>query len=148
MDLGETWSDTHSFFTSYSLAKELLSNDLTLLGTIRKHRREIPDYLKNTRSLAEYPSRFVFQHDDAITLVAYIPRRLRSVLLLSSSHTSPDIDESGEKRKPQMINDYNKSKGGVDTFDENVEEYTCRRKTARWPLMSSLPISYFLFAGL
>lgn len=126
---------TDNFFTSYNLAKELASHDLTLLGTIRKHRREIPAFLKDTRSLPEYSSRFVFQHDDAITLVAYIPRRLRSVLLLSSSHSSPEVDESNEKRKPQIINDYNANKGGVDTFDENVEEYSCRRKTSRWPLL-------------
>ena len=34
-----------------------------------------------------------------------------------------------------MITDYNSTKGGVDTFDENIEEYNCRRKTNRWPLL-------------
>ena len=26
-------------------------------------------------------------------------------------------------------------KGGVDMFDENLEEFSCRRKTVRWPLL-------------
>ena len=80
--------------------------------------------------------RFVFNHDQCITMVAYIPKRYRSVILLSSSHCSASIDETtGDSRKPSMITDYNRTKGGVDTLDENVETFTCRRKTCRWPLL-------------
>ena len=126
---------TDNFFTSHSLAVELIKQDLTLLGTLRRHRREIPLYLKNTRPLPPFSSRFTFDHENAITLVTYVPRRYRSVLLLSSSHSSAEVDVRNEKRKPKMILDYNKTKGGVDSFDENIEEFTCRRKTARWPLL-------------
>ena len=34
-----------------------------------------------------------------------------------------------------MIIDYNFGKKGVDQMDEAVEEFTCRRKTVRWPLL-------------
>ena len=34
-----------------------------------------------------------------------------------------------------MILDYNQRKGGVDMFDKNLEEFSCRRKTVRWPLL-------------
>ena len=34
-----------------------------------------------------------------------------------------------------MILNYNQRKGGVDRFDENLEEFSCRRKTVRWPLL-------------
>ena len=34
-----------------------------------------------------------------------------------------------------MILDYNFGKKGVDQFDQNIEEYACRRKTVRWPLL-------------
>jgi hypothetical protein len=113
----------------------LIKQDLTLLGTIRKHRREVPAFLRNTRALNETSSRFVFDHEHAITMVAYVPRKYRSVLLLSSSHYAATVDDSDNKSKPLMILDYNKAKGGVDTFDENIEEFTCRRKTTRWPLL-------------
>ena len=34
-----------------------------------------------------------------------------------------------------MILDCNASKGGVDIFDQNMEEFSCRGKTLRWPLL-------------
>ena len=69
-------------------------------------------------------------------MVAYIPKRYRCVILLSSSHFTPNIDPStGDAKKPTMITDYNHTKGGVDMMDENVENFTARRKTYRWPLM-------------
>ena len=34
-----------------------------------------------------------------------------------------------------MILDYNQRKDGVDMFDENLERFSCRRKTVRWPLL-------------
>ena len=33
-----------------------------------------------------------------------------------------------------MILDYNASKGGVDTSDQMLRTYTCKRKTRRWPI--------------
>ena len=38
-------------------------------------------------------------------------------------------------KKPTAIPDYNKHKGGVDTLDENCEEFSCLRKTNRWPMV-------------
>ena len=40
---------TDNFFTSHSLAVELLKHNLTLLGTIRSHRKEIPEILRKRR---------------------------------------------------------------------------------------------------
>ena len=40
-----------------------------------------------------------------------------------------------ELRRPDMILDYNHGKGGVDQMDENVEEFSCVRKTVIWPLL-------------
>ncbi|TWW53560.1 hypothetical protein D4764_0116070 [Takifugu flavidus] len=37
--------------------------------------------------------------------------------------------------KPQMILDYNSTKGGVDNLDKVTATYSCQRKTARWPLV-------------
>jgi hypothetical protein len=37
--------------------------------------------------------------------------------------------------KPLIIHDYNKTKGGVDQMDQNVEEFSVRRKTNRWPVL-------------
>lgn len=48
-------------------------------------------------------------------------------------HSTSDIVQS-EKKKPKMILDYNNTKGGVDTFDQMIHEYSSKRKTNRWPL--------------
>ena len=50
------------------------------------------------------------------------------VLLLSSMHTEPSISEDG---KPEIIEYYNSTKGGVDTFDFMCGAYSCSRKTKR-----------------
>ena len=34
-----------------------------------------------------------------------------------------------------MIVDYNKGKAGADAMDQNVDEFSVKRKTARWPLL-------------
>ena len=70
-----------------------------------------------------------------ITLVSYIPKRRRNVILLSSSHGRGTIDPVCPKNKPIMIADYNQGKGGVDQMDENVTEFSTVRKTSRWPLL-------------
>jgi len=40
-----------------------------------------------------------------------------------------------ETRKPEMIVDYNSTKGGVDTVDEICAVYSVSRITKRWPLV-------------
>ena len=61
-------------------------------------------------------------------------RNKKPVVLLSSTHTN-SLVTADECKKPLMILDYNQRKGGVDMFDENLEEFSCRRKTVRWPLL-------------
>lgn len=41
---------------------------------------------------------------------------------------------SDDSKKPEMIIDYNQTKGGVDVADQMLETYSCQRKTNRWPL--------------
>ena len=54
-------------------------------------------------------------------------------MLLSSTHTNSSVT-ADECKKPLIILNYNQRKGGVDMFDKNLEEFSCRRKTVRWPL--------------
>ena len=74
------------------------------------------------------PTKFFYCHN--------IPKRNKNVLMMSSSHSFISItDYHG---KPSVITDYNKHKGevgGVDTLDENCEEFNCLRKTNWWPMV-------------
>ncbi|XP_039291052.1 uncharacterized protein LOC120352834 [Nilaparvata lugens] len=47
-------------------------------------------------------------------------------------HYQPEVDEAS--KKPEVIEFYNSTKGGVDTFDKMVHSYSVSRKTRRWPL--------------
>lgn len=104
-----------SFFTSYALAEELLKKKMTLVGAIRKNKPELPPQLLQTKQRAPRSSLFAFTKTH--TLVSYIAKRRRNVLLLSTKHREPSVSNE-EQRKPTMILDYNRCKGGVDNLDK------------------------------
>ncbi|XP_064809134.1 piggyBac transposable element-derived protein 4-like [Oncorhynchus masou masou] len=87
-----------NFFTSYELGQRLLERNLTMVGTVRKNKAELPP------------------------------------ALLDTLHAEPDVSDRRD-RKPALILDYNCNKGGVDNLDKVVGTYSCRRMTARWPLV-------------
>ena len=117
---------TDNFFTSHALAVSLLQKSLTLLGTIRKQRREVPLVLRQNREALS--SLFLYDLNNKITLVSYAPCLNRIVTLLSSSHGRGVCPPDDPANRPQMILDYNKGKGGVDQLDENLAEFSCVRK--------------------
>lgn len=121
-----------NFFTSYDLGQMLLRRNITMIGTIRKNKTSIPSEILQTKGRERYSSTFAFT-DDA-TLVSYIPKKNKCVVLQSTLHKDEKIDQSLQ-RKPEIINDYNKTKGAVDTLDKMVATYTTKRKTNRWPVV-------------
>ena len=54
--------------------------------------------------------------------------------LLSTRHAEADVSDR-EDKKPVIVLDYNRNKGGVDNLDKVIGTYSCRRMTARWPLV-------------
>jgi hypothetical protein len=125
---------TDRYFTSHALATALLQKNLTLLGTIQSNKREVPAIMKTTRGIEVNTTRFLFDHENKIILLSYSPKRNKNVLMLTSSH-SQALLSTDDDRKPLIIKDYNATKGGVDTLDGNVEEFSCLRKTVRWPMI-------------
>ena len=99
---------TDNYFTNYILANQLLQQNLTLLGTVCRHRRNVPSVLRQKDEL--YWSKFGFNHGDGICLVTYQAKRNENpLILLSSSHSDRSVDNS-ESKKLQMIMNYNASK--------------------------------------
>ena len=70
---------TDNFFTSISLARELKKRDLTLLGTIKTWRREIPKAVRNYQGRELYSSKFLYTTSDRnpIQLVSYKTKKTR-----------------------------------------------------------------------
>ena len=123
---------TDNFFTSLSLAKELLKDKKTITGTIRQSRREIPPILRQNRFRPEKSSLFLYSAETMI--VSYIPKRNRSVILMSTQKCDDMVTDVEFDFKPEVILSYNKTKGAVDNLGKLVREYSCGRKTRRWPL--------------
>lgn len=120
-----------NYFTSIPLAEELLNNfKLTIVGTLRHNKKEIPPSFLPHPKKEIFSSQFGFSHKT--TIVSFTPKKSKSVILLSTFHSSKSIDEA--TKKPEIITFYNSTKGGVDTFDQMVHNYTVARKTRRWPL--------------
>nr|XP_022907721.1 piggyBac transposable element-derived protein 4-like [Onthophagus taurus] len=104
-----------NWFTSVPLADELLKDPykLTILGTLRKNKKEIPTELLNVKGRNPNTSMFCYVRQK--TLLSYMPKRQKIVLLLSTLHEGAEITATG---KPAIIQNYNQTKGGVDTFDQ------------------------------
>jgi hypothetical protein len=124
---------TDNFFTSLPLARSLLEKRLTLVGTIRKNKRELPESFVNTKGRLPNTTMFCFQKDAMIA--SYCPKKGKVVTLLSTMHSQPNVDENSEQKKPEVISSYNSTKSGVDTMDQMTRCYSVKRMTRRWPMV-------------
>ncbi|XP_061085309.1 uncharacterized protein LOC133118973 [Conger conger] len=124
-------------FTSYTLGQELLKRKLTLIGTVRKNKPELPAELLSMKNRAAQSSKFAFT--DTTALVSYSPKRGKHDVLMSTLHKDAKIS-TREDQKPEMILDYNATNGGLDNLDKVTGSYSCERMTARWPLVISYNI--------
>lgn len=122
-----------NYFTSRSVGLDLLRIKITVVGTMKHNRREIPQVIKDVSDRDVHSSRFCFTED--ATLVSYVPKKKKNVILLSTMHHDCTVDADHMKRKPEMISFYNSTKGGVDQMDQMVKTYTCKRQTRRWPMV-------------
>ncbi|KRX29627.1 hypothetical protein T05_7940 [Trichinella murrelli] len=46
-----------------------------------------------------------------------------------------DAVNEDQERKADIVLFYNETKSGVDTLDQLVLVYTCKRRTQRWPMV-------------
>lgn len=113
LELLELYENTHrgvtgdNFFTSLALTNELFSRGLTYVGTIRKSRREIPREFAKSKGKIVGSSHFLFQENT--TLVNFVAKKSKPVLLLSTQHN--DAEVSDDLGKPEIILHYNRTKG-------------------------------------
>ena len=120
-----------NFFTSISLAKTLLENGIFMCGTLKKNKAELPFQLLPNKNRPIHSSIFGFKDD--YTLVSYVPKCNKAVVLVSTLHHTNTISSVlKDFKKPEIVLFYNKTKGSVDTFDQMVEHSSCRRRTNRW----------------
>lgn len=120
-----------NYFTSIPLAEDLLKKKkISIIGTLRKNKREIPIELIQVKQRAPGSSMFAFKK--GMTLVSYVPKKNRVVLALSTMHEDDSIDVTTEK--PEIITAYNNTKCDVDLLDQMCSQYSVCRNSRRWPL--------------
>lgn len=119
-----------NWFCSIPLFDEMLTEKLTMVGTLRRNKPEVPPSFLLSRE--EGTSEFAF--DETKTLVSYCPKKNRNVLLLSTNGLYYTNDVDAKSGKPELINFYNSTKSGTDTFDFLCGTYSTSRKTRRWPM--------------
>lgn len=133
-----------NFFTSHELGQVLLKKKITMVGTVRRNKPELPPALMTTRGREVFSSKSAFTHDT--TVVSYMQKKNKNVILMSISHKAAEVSAQ-EDRKPAIILDYNANKGGVDNLDKVTGTYSRKRRAARWPLAifhnrPTMPLSY------
>ncbi|XP_021162792.2 piggyBac transposable element-derived protein 3 isoform X1 [Fundulus heteroclitus] len=121
-----------NLFTSYRLGEELQKRKLTMLGAVRRNKPELPSEILRMRGRPQHSSVFAFT--EKATVVSYCPKKNKNVLVMSTMHADVSLS-TREDLMPQMILDYNSTKGGVDNLDKVTATYSCQRRTARWPLV-------------
>ena len=96
------------FSTNLLLARKLLQKKLTLIGTMRKSKPELPTEFTVAKGRNVKSTVFGFQLG-AMT-ASYCPKTNRYVNMLSKMHSQPEI-ESTSDQKPSIILFYSKTKG-------------------------------------
>jgi hypothetical protein len=121
-----------NYFTSVPLACDLLAMNTTLVGTLRKNKADIPAAMQAGSDRPSTSS--IFGFSGPLTMVSYAPKKNKAVILLSTMHHDATVS-STEGKKPEIILEYNRTKGGVDNLDRLIRAATTKRKSNRWPMV-------------
>ena len=81
---------TDNFFTLVNLAKTLRQQGISIVGTVNRIRKEIPQEIKKIKE--DLHTTKVFKHDGC-TLTVYQAKTTKNVLLLSTMHSTVDIGD-------------------------------------------------------
>jgi hypothetical protein len=121
---------TDNFFTSMNLAEKLKLADTSLVGTLNRKRREIPDVVSKFNAQLFHTT---FLKSNSTTITIYQGKVKKNVLVLSTLHPSIEISVD-KKNVPESVKFYNSTKYGVDIVDKMARLYSTRCPTRRWPV--------------
>lgn len=121
----------NNYFSSYQMAEYLFG--LTFIGPLEKNKKEVPPEFILDKNRMPGTSITGCRYDK--TLVSYVTKNNKVVLLFSTMHDSIEVDQ--KTLKPVQTVGYISinSKGVVDTADSMCSIYTTARKIKRWPVV-------------
>lgn len=127
---------TDNYFTSLALARYILrTKKASFVGTVRTNRVELPREFVSAKGRELYSSIVGFNETGDSSLVSYKCKKDKVVVVLSTMHLSNMTFGPEPKKLPEVINFYNKTKGGVDCADQMIETFSTKFSTRRWPLV-------------
>lgn len=119
-----------NFFTFIFLAEGLAKDRTSLVGTVNRKRKEVPEAVKIAKE--NLYSTQVMKSGSA-TMTVYQCKPNRNVIIMSTMH--PDVQlNKGDKKKPEMVEFYNETKPGVDVVDQMARKYSTKASSRRWPM--------------
>lgn len=83
-----------NYFSSISLVNQLNQKNISYVGTLRKNKTVIPYQLLPDKKRKAFST--VFGFNGETTIVSYVPKPNRCVILISSEHHDKKIDEEGK----------------------------------------------------
>ena len=86
-----------NFFTNLELRRKLLMQNLTIVGTIRKNRKELHAEFVSTKDRKEFTTLYGFQKEAMIA--SYCPKKGKVVTLLSTMHLDKGTESPGPEKK-------------------------------------------------
>jgi hypothetical protein len=119
-----------------ALSRDILkTKKATLVGTIRTNRVELPNEFTTPKGRELYSSLVAFNATGDSSLTSYKCKKNKVVVLLSTMHLSNGTSGQTPKKLPEVINFFNKTKGGVDCADQMIETFSTKFSTRRWPVV-------------
>ena len=80
----------------------MTTRNMTMVGTVRKSRTELPFELVTTKGRRVLSSQFAFT--PTTTMVSYLAKKNKNVLLMSTRHTDAEISDRNDC-KPTIVLD-------------------------------------------
>ena len=113
-------------YSSIPVNEKLFQQRTLHVGTIRTDRKGLPTDAKKKQPL--HSTKFYWKTDSPTMCIAYQAKKPKNVLLVSSAHELPVIDD-GSKKKPEAVHFYNQMRCGVDIFNRMLRDMRSQPKS-------------------
>ncbi|XP_050065151.1 piggyBac transposable element-derived protein 1-like [Aphis gossypii] len=129
LDFGRTLY-VDNWYTSVSLAHQLLERKTHLVGTLRSNRKYNPDYVVKKKLKK---GQVIAQKSSSKVMVLKFKDK-RDLHMLSTKHTDNMVmvPRRENKSKPEVVLDYNRGKSFIDLSDQMASYCSPLRKSLKW----------------
>ena len=118
-----------NFFTNLELGRKFLMQNLTVVGTIRENRKEIPAEFVSTKDRKEFTTLYGFQKE--VKIAFYCPKKENVVTLLSTMHLDKGTESLGLEKKTRSHYLLKRNKRRCRYHGPNVEMIYCQKKNSK-----------------